>query len=53
MSSIVRHLRNSQESISQRLVFCRFRTKGKGVISIINGYAPTSAAIDEQEEEFC
>ncbi|VDO25651.1 unnamed protein product [Heligmosomoides polygyrus] len=52
VSSTVHHLVNSYKIISSRVPVLRLETKDQGTISIINGYAPTSAATDEEKEEF-
>ncbi|EYB93420.1 hypothetical protein Y032_0182g878 [Ancylostoma ceylanicum] len=52
INSTVQHLVDSHEFISPRLAILRLRTKEQGTISIINGYAPTSAATDEEREGF-
>uniref|UniRef100_A0A183GHC5 DNA-directed RNA polymerase n=1 Tax=Heligmosomoides polygyrus TaxID=6339 RepID=A0A183GHC5_HELPZ len=38
---------------SPRVVVRRLETKDQGTISIIDGYAPTSAVTDEEKVEFC
>ncbi|VDP58864.1 unnamed protein product [Heligmosomoides polygyrus] len=43
---------DSYKIISPRVAVLRLETKDQGTISIINGYAPTSAATDEEKEEF-
>lgn len=48
----VQHLVDSHEIVSPRLAVLRLRTKDQGIISIINGYAPTSVASEEEREEF-
>ncbi|VDP42178.1 unnamed protein product [Heligmosomoides polygyrus] len=52
VNSTVHHLVDSYKIISPRVAILRMGTKDQGTISIINGYAPTSAATDEQKEEF-
>ncbi|KAL6735808.1 hypothetical protein Aduo_006215 [Ancylostoma duodenale] len=52
INSTVQHLVDSLESTSPPLAILRLRTKGQGVISIINGYAPTSAATDGERKDF-
>ncbi|VDP16312.1 unnamed protein product [Heligmosomoides polygyrus] len=52
VNSTVHHLVDSDKIASPRVAVLRLETKGQGTISIINGYAPTSAATDEEKEEF-
>ncbi|VDP15160.1 unnamed protein product [Heligmosomoides polygyrus] len=52
VNSTVHHLVDSYKIISPRVAVLRLETKDQGTISIINGYAPTSAATDEEKEEF-
>uniref|UniRef100_A0A183G5P4 Endo/exonuclease/phosphatase domain-containing protein n=1 Tax=Heligmosomoides polygyrus TaxID=6339 RepID=A0A183G5P4_HELPZ len=52
VNSTVHHLVDSYEIISPQVAVLRLETKNQGTISIINGYAPTSAATDEEKEEF-
>ncbi|EYB81048.1 hypothetical protein Y032_0394g639 [Ancylostoma ceylanicum] len=52
INSTVQHLVDYHEFIGPRLAILRLRTKEQGTISIINGYAPTSAATDEERERF-
>ncbi|VDP08695.1 unnamed protein product [Heligmosomoides polygyrus] len=51
VNSTVHHLVDSYKIIGPRAVL-RLETKDQGTISIINGYAPTSVATDEEKEEF-
>ncbi|WKY01335.1 hypothetical protein Q1695_015380 [Nippostrongylus brasiliensis] len=48
----VHHLVDSYKIISPRIAVLCLEVKDQGNISIINGYAPTSAATDEEKEEF-
>ncbi|VDL74549.1 unnamed protein product [Nippostrongylus brasiliensis] len=48
----VHHRVDSYKVISARIAVLRLEAKDQGNISIINGYAPTSAATDEEKEEF-
>ncbi|VDO83308.1 unnamed protein product [Heligmosomoides polygyrus] len=52
VNSTVHHLIDSYKIISPRVAVLCLETKDQGTISIINGYAPTSAATDEEKEEF-
>ncbi|VDO74552.1 unnamed protein product [Heligmosomoides polygyrus] len=52
VNSTVHHLVDSYKIISPRVAVLRLETKDQETISIINGYAPTSAATDEEKEEF-
>ncbi|VDO86304.1 unnamed protein product [Heligmosomoides polygyrus] len=52
VNSTVHHLVDSYKIISPRVAVLRLETKGQGTVSIINGYAPTSTATDEEKEEF-
>ncbi|VDP16203.1 unnamed protein product [Heligmosomoides polygyrus] len=51
VNSTVHHLVDSYKIISPRVAVLLLETKDQGTISIINGYAPTSAATDEEKEE--
>ncbi|VDP11033.1 unnamed protein product [Heligmosomoides polygyrus] len=48
----VHHLVDSYKITSPRVTVLRLQIKDQEAISIINGYAPTSAATDEEREEF-
>ncbi|VDP11466.1 unnamed protein product [Heligmosomoides polygyrus] len=50
--SAVHHLVDSYKITSPRVAILRLETKDQGTISIVNGYAPTSTAKDEEKEEF-
>ncbi|KAK6035405.1 hypothetical protein COOONC_27090, partial [Cooperia oncophora] len=52
VNQAVVHLVDSHKIVSPRIAVLRLLTKNQGTISIINGYAPTSAATDEEREEF-
>ncbi|VDO61337.1 unnamed protein product [Heligmosomoides polygyrus] len=52
VNSTVPHLVDSYKIISPRVAVLRLETKDQGTVSIINVYAPTSAATDEEKEEF-
>ncbi|KAK6043596.1 hypothetical protein COOONC_18900 [Cooperia oncophora] len=52
INQAVVHLVDSHKIISPRIAVLRLLTKDQGAISIINGYAPTSTATDEEREEF-
>ncbi|KAK6040617.1 hypothetical protein COOONC_21878 [Cooperia oncophora] len=52
LNQAVVHLVDSHKIISPRIAVLRLLTKDQGAISIINGYAPTSTATDEEREEF-
>ncbi|VDP01422.1 unnamed protein product [Heligmosomoides polygyrus] len=51
-NSTVHHLVDCYKIISPRVAVLRLETKDQGTISIMNGYAPTSAATDKEKEEF-
>ncbi|VDP25194.1 unnamed protein product [Heligmosomoides polygyrus] len=52
VNSTVHHLVDSYKIINPRVAVLRLETKDQGTISTINGYAPTSAATNEEKEEF-
>ncbi|KAK6057131.1 hypothetical protein COOONC_05354, partial [Cooperia oncophora] len=52
VNQAVVHLVDSHKIVSPRIAVLRLLTKNQGAISIINGYAPTSTATDEEREEF-
>uniref|UniRef100_A0A7I5E8S9 Endo/exonuclease/phosphatase domain-containing protein n=1 Tax=Haemonchus contortus TaxID=6289 RepID=A0A7I5E8S9_HAECO len=52
INSTIAHLVDSHNFVSPRLAVLRLRTKVRVAISIINVYAPTAAAAEEEREEF-
>uniref|UniRef100_A0A0N4W3T1 Endo/exonuclease/phosphatase domain-containing protein n=1 Tax=Haemonchus placei TaxID=6290 RepID=A0A0N4W3T1_HAEPC len=52
INSIIAHLVNSHIVVSPRLAVLRLRTDDRVAISVINAYAPTSAAPEEEREDF-
>ncbi|WKY06509.1 hypothetical protein Q1695_006584 [Nippostrongylus brasiliensis] len=52
VNSTVHHLADSYKIVGSQVAVLRLEVKDQAKISIINGYAPTSAAADEEKEEF-
>ncbi|XGW29616.1 hypothetical protein V3C99_009009 [Haemonchus contortus] len=52
INSTIAHLVDSHNIVSPRLAVLRLRTGDRVAISVINAYAPTSVAAQEEREEF-
>ncbi|XGW09915.1 hypothetical protein V3C99_011857 [Haemonchus contortus] len=52
INSTIAHLVDSHNIVSPRLAVLRLRTSDRVAISVINAYAPTSVAAQEEREEF-